>query len=428
MEINVKQKAFSLLEVLLGLALSLIVIAGVAALFSGINSGVRNSARSSDLTNNVRGVFQILQHDVYMASRGIGDLNLYQFHFNNPNVSNENLFYGLANLHDDDGDSELEVQYFDYDFSSGAGNPTFAVDWPGSTGGELWPSDIPEVNLMSTIDGDPAIGSIAVGDVFVFYRSNALFELGIEQLVENLQAGPYFDERTPEDGGLGNGGFIVQVSSVEATAPESPYNCDGAPGGYLSAARVQFGGPSFSSDLSANPVLTNYTEPINDQKCPVSFFRDDLAASGWVRPASGLWLARKVGSGANYHRITYSVQNETLIRTENGQPVILASNVKEFIIEAGMDIRPLQGDDWDGAVSVLEPDFWITNMDTLAGDREQSRAYLGRHALAVRTSITFESLFDDLTDSAAGGTGRTKTRTLSNQFRIKNQHLPLRNR
>lgn len=425
-----KNRGFTLIEILMGLFLSLIVVAGVTAALTGINSGVRNASRSSDLTNNIRGVFQILQRDVYLASRGVGDVNLLQVHFNNPNAIDETLFYGISSIDEDTGDSELVLQYFDYDYTAAGvdGNPTFVVDWLGSNGNEDWPPNIPPLHLMSAIANDPALADVQQGDLFLLYSSDPVYRAEINALALSLNGGAFYNELLMSEGGVGNGAFLLQVVAIEPTAPDDGFDCGGDEGGYQSAIRVAFGGTTFVNDFAANPVRTKYTEPAI--KCPrMALIDQDSGAAklGWVKPPNGTWLARKLGDATAYHRVVYSVDNGTLIRNENGVDMILASNVTDFTIDVGLDIRPGAADPWDGSVSVLDTDYWIRDMDVLAGVRDESRAYLGRHALSMRTSITFESLFVDQEDTTAQGSGNRKVRTLTNQIRIKNQHLPLRN-
>ncbi|MCB1042035.1 MAG: prepilin-type N-terminal cleavage/methylation domain-containing protein [Acidobacteria bacterium] len=418
-----RSKAFTLIEILIGMALSLIVIAGVAAAFNVINSGARNAARSSDLTNNIRGVFQILQNDLYKASQGVGDLNPLQIHFNNPTLTSEELFFGISSLDDDSGNSEFVIQYFDYDMLAGGDdtNPTFVVDWPGSTGPELWPPAIPNLILMSSLPNDPGLANLQPGDILLIYCVNAVYNVSVDQYINSLGATAFTDESHFTDGGIGNGAMLVQVADREETNPDPQFVC------YESAVRVALGGPVFVNDFGGN-VRTPYTEPDPFYSCPLNFLQsDDGSKKGRIRPAGDTWLARKLGRQAAYHRVTYRLDANTLIREENGVDMILASNVTAFDLEVGLDVVPGSGDRWDGSVSVADPASWFSDMDDIDPDRDSARAYMGRHTVSVRASVSFESLMTDTSDTGAGGTGGTKIRSMANQFRIKNQHLPIGN-
>lgn len=418
------KRGFSLIELMIGMTISIIVVGALAAAFSKINEGVRNAARSTDLSNNIRGVFQIFQQDLYQANVGLGDLNMLQVHVDNLMAPTEPYFYGISAVKYESGFSNITLQWFDYDLADATAVefPTFVL--MSSAGNESpWPPQLPAtLQLLSRLDPDPALGQVMPGDFFLLYKSDPVYDLDPLTISQNVDGG----DASLDELLLENGAMLVQVGEVAAgSAP-------GVWGGvecFPSALDVSFVGPVFGDDFSTHPVETNYTDPV---QCFLAYHTSNdgkPGATGWLRPPPGTWLARKLGKADSYHRVNYRVVNNTLIRdvqAPSNQTMVMASNVERFDVEVGLDVIAVN-EPWDGAVSVLDNDHWILDESEI-GVGVFGAHMVGRHSQAVKVTLTMMSQFQDTSDLTAGGsTESRKTRTMVQTFKLRNAHLPLRN-
>lgn len=409
-----RQTAFTLIELLVSLAISVIILGGVIATFSRMNEGIRNASRSSDITNSVRGTFTLFQKELFAAARGFGDLNTYQIHYSNPDAAEEDFFYSLAGLDDGGDGSEIVLQWFDYDYSARDANPTFVAqtesgtNMPGGFGVAFSP-----MIFASTVDADPALLAVNEGDVFIVYCGDALYDTTWYDLRDNTDSGSFLVDETTIPVGAG----IVSIAQMSNL---------GAAGDFKTRILVDFdAGGTFGNSFSV-PMTTPYNHPIQGPSAYLNSVTTKPADSGKVRFPPGTWFARKVGTQQNFHRVKYSVDGTTLLREENGQEMILSTEVEDFKISIGVDELDLT-QDWDGAVSALEPAYWVTNYDSFPNG-DAGREAVGKHAMAAIVELKKSSLFKDTSNSDTDNTGsEKKTRYFKQQYRLKNMHLPLGN-
>ncbi|PIE02808.1 MAG: hypothetical protein CSA81_05680 [Acidobacteria bacterium] len=435
------RKGFSLIELMVTLLISILLVGGFVLAMNNISTGTRNAARSTDLTNLSRGVFKLMQSDLYNVSRGISDLNMYQIHINSDvAAADENLFWGITDLSSTGaGNSAIEFQWFNYHkrYVDAAGktytvpsylsNNTFAVIDRLAGASKPWDNVIPNLTIMSTIVNDPEIQDIKVGDYFLIYNPNLLYD------EDNNNLDTLHDQTNSHTGLLKeddfeNGAMILQVTQV-ADAPVPPgysdTDCGAAGFGYNSAKDLRFGGTTFSNALGSNVPKCDYTRPV--EPCVGKFFTTSTDLVTQPRTAPGTWLARKLGSGTStredYNRVRYYRNGDTLLRDHNGNTMIVASNVEHFEVQIGMDVTDTI-QDWDGAVYPGEPGRWISKFEDLTGGNSQyRRAMVGKHALAVKVIIKFRSQMKDLQDTSGDG---YKRRTFEQVIHLKNSHLPMR--
>ena len=443
---NKSLKGFSLIEFMVSILITIMLVGGFTFALNSITAGTRNAARSEDLTNLSRGVFKVMQADIYNASKSLSDLNMFQIHVNANN--GDEYFYGLSDVGESgiDGSSFIELQWFDYhrewlDINGNSYNmPTHlsTTTWmvvdetvdPGNDPniGIEWDHVIPNLTLMSSVDSDPGLANVESGDYFILYRADTLFDTDAYDL-QNLQDNVIAATGLWNEQALQNGAMLLQVASARSTSIPVGYDC--SPGfGFLSATELSFGGTTFVNNLAVAPA-TDYTEPTGDQRCIGTYLMTTIGKSKHIRPPDGAWMARKVGESRDDHesfkRIRYYLDTatETLIRSDDGTDMILASNVEFFDILVGMDIIDT-AEAWDGSVSIEDGSHWIRSLSELGVSEDQARAMVGRHALAIKMVITFKSVREDQTDTDASGDGDSfKRRTFEQIFRLKNGHLPM---
>lgn len=429
-----ERRGFSLVEVMVSLGILVILVGGLAAGFSRINEGLRNAARSTDLSNNSRGIFNIMQQDIYNAGLGFRDLNMLQVHVNNLVDTGESPFYSIANLQKDSGSpSEFTLQWFDYDlvFAQDFSNPTFVAFWEDGVDGSPWPVTAPDLVLMSMMDSGTAQDFIKPGDIFLVYCNDIVYD---ENLLATLTSKIDTDGKLSEDPtGASDqfGAMLLQANTVEVVPP--PFSC--TEGAFNSAVRISWGGPLFGNDFSADPVINPYT--FNESfKCLEQWLAEDGKPSSTLRikPPNGHWLARKLGDAECYHRVRYHVESgaggeQALVRDDlqpdgSWNSMILTTGVVDFTVEVGTDVVGLN-ENLDGAVSTLDANYWFTDED----DSDLMGAgfhIIGRNTQAIKVQVTLHSLMDDLqVDQSL--TDQRKTRTLTQLYRMRNAHLPLVN-
>ena len=441
------KKGFSLIEFMVALLITIILVGGFTMALNSITLGTRNATRSTDLTNLTRGVFKLMQSDFYKTWKSVSDLNLFQIHVAEDN--GDNYFYGITDIGNSGvGVSDITLQWFDThrewtDISGDTYNlPTFlslstwmltdeAAD-PGAPvePGLEWAATIPPLTLMSPLDVDPDLNGIAAGDYFLLYRADSFYNNDVYAL-ENL-----FDNIDPTSGlydeeALKNGAILLQVAGVQTGFPvpaEYGTNCDENLG-FASAARVVFGGPTFNNVLTVVPG-TNYSEITREganKRCVGTALFNQKSP----QPPEGAWMARKLGESGNafesFNRVRYRLDkaSDTLIRTQNGTDMIMASNVEYFDILIGMDVIATD-EAWDGAVSMEDGTHWIRALGEIGVGGDFAKTLINRHALAVKIVITFKSVMQDMTDDNASETGDAlKRRTFEQIIRLKNGHLPM---
>jgi prepilin-type N-terminal cleavage/methylation domain-containing protein len=408
------QAAFTLIELLVSLAISVIILGGVIATFARMNDGIRNASRASDLTNSMRGAFTLFQKELFASAKGFGDLNSYQIHYSHPDAADEDYFYSIANLDDSGTGSEIVLQWFDYEFSDRQANPTFVamtesgLSVPGGFG-----IGLPPMIFASTVDVDPALLAVAMGDVFIVYCGDALYDTTWYDLRDGTDSSSFLVDETAIPIGAG----IVSVAQISNLGPA---------GDFKTRILVDFAasGP-FANGFNV-PISTPYIQPAQEPSAYLNSATTKPADSGKVRFPPSTWFARKVGNLQGFHRVEYSIDHTTLLRTENGLQMILSTEVEDFNILIGLDEVDLTRD-WDGAVSSLEPAFWVSNYNSFPSVGA-GREAVGKHALAAIVELKKSSLFKDTSNADTDNAGsEKKTRYFKQQYRLKNMHLPLGN-
>jgi type II secretory pathway pseudopilin PulG len=431
-----RKKAFSLIEFMVALVITIILVGGFTMALNNITLGTRNATRTTDLTNLSRGVFKLMKSDIYSASKAMSDLNVYQFHENNTETGRNDVFAGISNLVRYDsgansGTSEIELQWFDARrvYTDSDGNDILLPTHLSTMTWMVADFTSDSAVILSTLDDDIEMKNIAAGDYFLFYPSNPVFsfqDYDLQTLHDNVQA----DTGLYDEGTLNNGGWLMQVESGSAGAVPAPFDSCGEAEGYAMAFQFSFGGSTFAKDLGSNAPQVEFTTP--SKPCVGRYFNEDGVPNNFFRAPKNCWLARKIGEKRDgfdsYRRVRYYLDKatRTLIRTSRAADgsdtdMILASNVEAFDIQIGLDVVDTT-EDWDGAVRMEEPDYWISDYADLTGSANYSRAMVGRHALAVKITITFRSEKQDLQDTTGD---QFKRRTFEQIINIKNSHLPM---
>ncbi len=409
------RRAFTLVELLVGITLSFMIIGGLIFTFNAVTSGVRNANRTNDLTQATRNVFQVLQNDISMAGKGLGDLKTLQVHFSHDTQDvNEKYFYGVVAQPELNGHSQIILQWFDYDLLE---DPTFLCTNPDAgaiDSNGVWISSLGSLDISSNDAADPGLAQIEVGDIFLVYNPLINYNIASHRSLHTLVDGNNaWDEQN-----LGNGAMLLQAIAV---TPD------------LANGRVSVGfgeGTSFSNamTLPANPWTTGGVFPTA---------ATDAITTGLsqyqFRPPPNAWVARKLSSADGYHRVRYFVNPEgSLIRREESaapnNTMVLATNVTEFNFSIGTDISdpgdPAQQDDnaWDNSVSIdSDPSFWWD-----AAGNEADLNTIGRHGVAAHVVIRIQSLIQDTQDANASGSGEAyKERVFERHFFLPNMHSPL---
>ncbi|MDJ0835110.1 MAG: prepilin-type N-terminal cleavage/methylation domain-containing protein [Acidobacteriota bacterium] len=428
-----KHKGVSLVEVLLTVAITAVVMAGLVTTISQVTRSVNNATRKTAQTNAVRGLSEMLRHDISAAGMGVGDLNAYNIHF----VLNENLtgidpeesqasqlapfFFGIDDLDYDMVNgrnfSSITLQWFDYDFTATDTRPTFFVSdyqWE-SSGTYSGPVQLSSSNADH-------INDLKEGDILVFYKVRLLYEGALYEDNAIWNAG-----LTDVDGNPENEAVILQVGSVSS----------GGSGGY--------------TDLPEKAIITfkengiflnNFPDDADRMKTKIEGTSGDLASelSDLGHPPKYTFMARKLGSEDSFRRVRYHVEYSSdadtlvLLRTSNvglnSYEEVVATNITEFEIRLGLDVTvgkapdTIVRDDVDGYVSNTETDKWTmtrgVNPYGLPGwgsiSLDDYRIVLGRHALTADLMFT-----QSVSDIYAG----SSSRSFRQQIRIVNNNLPM---
>ena len=409
------RRAFTLVEMLVGISLSFMIIGGLIMTFNAVNLGVKNANRSNDLTQATRNIYQVIQNDITKAGKGLGDLKTLQVHFNHSSASaNERYFYGVVGQPALNGHSQIVLQWFDYDVVE---SPTFLVSNPGGgaiDGAGNWVGNLASADFLTNDPADPELANVQAGDIFVLYNPQINYEIASHRnLRTQIDASNAWLEQL-----LGNGAMLLQAVAVAQDLG----------GGKVT---VSFGaGSSFDNNII--PLGNPWTNGGVFPQAATQAVTDGLSQYQF-RPPSGAWLARKLSDANGYHRVRYFVNGSgSLIRQEeSAAPVnimVLATNVDEFSFEVGTDISdpsdPAQQLDnsWDNAVALdSSGDFWWGSAVS-----EADINTIGRHAVAAHVRIRVKSLIEDIQDANASGTGDAfKVRVFERHFFFPNMHSPL---
>lgn len=410
-----KRRAYSLVELLVGITISFLIIGGLLVTFNAVNTGVKNANRSNDLTQQTRNVFQLLNADLFAAGRGIGDLTSLQVHFNHPRASAaEAFFYPIVLQPKVNGSSQIVIQWFEYDFFN---NPTFMVinvD-PGALAGTTLTNVPTRFDLFTNDPADPALAQVAVGDLLLLYDPEVFYEIDRHKdLHDQVNPDYSWDEAV-----IGNGAMILEVTGVAQNLANGIVSVSVGTG-------AAFGLPALPPENGYR--FTGSADP----NTAVNTAATQGRARFQFRPPTGAWVARKLSDTNGFRRIRYFVNNTgALIRQDEGvgQPVVsvLATNVTNFEFRVGTDILdPLSAADqdvdaWDNAVSDDDlDDYWLDQ-----GSSVQDVTLAGRHPVAIQVSLTIEGLTADLQESAAAGTAVFNLRTFAKHYKLRNVHTPL---
>ena len=430
-----QKRGFSLIEVMMTILLSLVVMAGLANTLRKVQSSVKNASAGSDLSNSTRALAKLMRNDFANAGRGFGDLLAIQAHYAfNPDfvdiATEDRIMYAVDDLVKDAAGSVAEtsgitLHWFDYDIGTSATgtNPTYLVNMPEGD----WPIDGVYTNTLELYSmNEEHLESLEPGDVLFFYKHEILTEQDWF-----IDGDAIWNRDEMEDGGdfEKNSGVILQIGEVSSLSESIDEDLPG-----MSLVTINFAaeGTFFTNDLSTS---------INNTQFPGYNFTEDLGVAirdseqGYPSLPADVHVARKLGDEKSFHRVQYSVEQETgddpavLIRTHNGSREVIATNVTEFSIKIGMDIAPglppdaVMRTDMDGYVSIGEMDNWTQSYSDYGTTAELFRTMIGRHAVSAEVSFTQEAFVRDRSDTTMT-TGK-KTRSFVEQFRIWNNTLPM---
>jgi len=429
-----KTRGYSLVEILVTLAVTSLVLAGLVSTFTTVSQGINNTTKKSSQTNTLRGLSEMMRKDFAAAGQGVSDLNAYNIRYvlssgftgiNNDDGSADRprYFYGV---HDVDFEpvsgkdfSSVTLQWFDYKYASGADRPTFFVSdyqWEDS-GTYVGPL------VLSTSDPDH-IDDLQSGDIMVFYKLRVMYD----QDAYAADAGPAIWNAGHEtDGFPDNEAIILQIDSIT----------QGASGGFDDLDyKVQI---TFKSD---GLFYNNFPDPEERMQTRIPVQSGNLADKidkGHPPPQS--FIARKLGDEESYRRVVYSIRkmdssnNYVLIRSSNvgttSYEELVATNVSDFRVRLGLDlavgIEPglVQRSDVDGYVTLTDNTAWTMSYTYNPGlppwptsdiDLDDFRTVIGRHTLTA--DVLFTQKADDKLDSSV-------VRTFRQQFRVLNNTLPM---
>jgi prepilin-type N-terminal cleavage/methylation domain-containing protein len=426
------RRGFSLVEIMVTIAVSTLVLSGIVLTFNRITASANNAARGSSLTNTTRGLADLIKYDLQSAGRGIADLSALDIRYRfTPEYSGwesgdpepEPYFYGIEDLifNQTDETTEIILHTFDYDYSaSGKGkNPTFVIafdddeNWP-DTGAYVGP-----VYLASNSQAD--LEGLANGDIIIFYKQHVFAEASAFEDHAIWNAGI-----VDVDGNPDNEALILQVGTVgDITAESHALGLD-----FEAAVTFQYGPIFDNNPPDTNRLNTRWEKPAETFSTGMS---DTLGIP------KNTFLGRKLGDGNSFNRIHYYVTRASdddpivLIRSVNGVEQVVATGVTDFSIRLGIDVPlDLSPDSidrkthMDGYVSRLDSSAWTRGFeDTVNPWASLSNAdfkrVIGRHAIAAEVSFTQESLEGDTAEKD----GHNRSRTFVQQFTIANAKLPM---
>ena len=404
MNVSRVKSGFSLVEMMTAIAITTVVMTGVVVTFSRVTKSADNAERSSAITNTSRGLADILRSDFIAAGKGFSDLKALDIHFRfGPGFRvsgsrSDLLMYGIADLYykPDDTTSEIILHYFDYDIRE---NPTF-IFHTEETWGESGTTTYTEGYVISSDVGAlDEIQGIEDG-IWLIYKYDWLVKAA-EDGMTIWNTGYNGDDPL-------NHGIILQAGTtgvVETGAYADHYLGDDPDTGDSLGSQMKLNfsdGPIFSNDLGGNAIKTPLVKAANS--VPATLDRGPDGSH--YRFPEGYWLARYLGDGNSFNRISYYIQRgsapgdpDVLIRDHNGEIAALATEVEEFTVNIGIDSDVGIGPTFvtkamaDGLISrVGDVDNWTTGQEQDARwdslSVHEFKQILGRHAIQAEVTFT----------------------------------------
>ena len=428
-----RSRGFSLVEVLITVAITTVVMAGLVTTFAQVTKGVNNATRKTAQTNSVRGLSEMLRHDLSAAGSGVGDLRAYNTHFVlsedvtgiDPGGSNADdlapFFYGIDDLAYDVVNTKLfssiTLQWFDFDYTGTDSMPIFfASDYEWDAGGTYTGP------MQLATNNENHLDNLESGDIMIFYKLRLMLEAGLYKDNVIWNAG-----LTDLDGNPDGEAIILQVATVTA----------GGTGGFSDLTYK--GEVTFKSD----GVFMNSFSQIDDRmKTMIEDNSGTLIGnlSDEGHPPKWAFVGRKLGGAGSFHRVRYHVEYATemkayvLLRSSNvgttSYDEVVATDIYEFEIRLGLDVPvgtapdAVLRADMDGYVSSADGTRWTmgtgTNPYGLPGwgslTNDQYKMMIGRHALVA--DLLFTQQVDDVFEG-----GKVK-RSFRQQIRLPNNNLP----
>jgi prepilin-type N-terminal cleavage/methylation domain-containing protein len=425
------KSGFSLVEVMVAIAITSIVMTGVVVTFSRVTKSAENAELSSAITNTSRGLADILRSDFTAAGKGFSDLKALDIHFRfhqdyyvySSPIREDKLMYGITDLfyNVSNTTSEITFHYFDYDIRE---NPTF-IFHTNETWGEAGTTTYNEGYVISTdLEALDKIKGVKDG-IWLIYK--------YDWLVKTADDGETIWNTAPDDGIPLNHGIILQAGTTgdveTGTYADHYLGMDADTGDSLGRQmKLNFSdGPIFSNQLSGNAIET----PLVQAAESVPAKLDRGASGNHYRFPTGYWLARYLGDAYSFNRVSYSIQRgsapgdpDVLVREQNGELAALATEVEEFTVRIGIDsdvgVSPgsVTATMADGLISrVTEIENWTTGQQQDSRwsglSAEEFKKILGRHAIQAEVTFTQAS-------SQVEG-----DRSFDQVYRIVNGSLPL---
>jgi len=426
-----RSRGFSLVEVLVTLAVTSVVMGGLVATFTSVTKGIDNTTKKSSQTNTMRGLSELMRKDFAAAGQGVSDLNAYNIRAliseavsgidpGDPANDLPPYFYGVADVDYEDVNgrffSSVTLQWFEYDLATDNRATFFVSDYQWETSGTYTGPVV-----LSTNSTEHAT-DLAEGDILVFYKLRVMYE----EDAYTEDTGPAiwnagFETNSKPD----NEAIILQVKTVTS----------GAAGGF--------------DDLSEKVAVTFHDSAIflnnygagNGIQTEIADSDGDLATKldNIGHPPGYAFIARKLGKENAFRRVSYSVRQMTsgdyvLVRTSNvgtdRYSEIVATDVEEFEIRLGLDVQvgiepdDVQQADIDGYVQRSDNSSWTMSyvlnpsLPTWPAGITQDEFWIsiGRHTLMADVLFT-QNVPDKLEGSI--------TRSFRQQFRVNNNVLPM---
>ena len=424
-----RRRAFSIVELLVTIAVTTLVLGGVMVTFNKINRTTKNAVKGNELTANAQSLWTVLREDLANAGKGFNDIGILDLHYKyNPSFVLDNseapILFPIEYLQGGSGlDSEIIINRFDYDFAQSS-TPTFiaAFDDPDAADGSATPGGIRVFsNTASQLDG------VKIGDIFAVYKYGMIADTEAYQRAQETGGTVWqFLNDTSSTPRPKNEAMILQVTSLNG-----PNRINvGEEQRMQSVLELGFGdGDIFINNLTGNVANTDLTDTIAGDIMETG---NTIASSILPSPSSGITkispnflFARKLGDSRSFHRIRYYVDEvdgkKVLVRSDNGEEQILLAGLNDFKIQIGLDIpngvatQDLASNQMDGYVTSQDPDQWILDFGDWALSAAETRRVVGRHAVAAIVEVEFES---NQYDDAVGDSPVRRRRRVHQQFRL----------
>lgn len=435
---NRKHKAFSLVEVIVSIAVTAVIVTGATVAYSQISRSSTNSMAKSEQTNSLRGVSEMMRADFTAAGKGASDLNMYNIHYMltdeltglspaDAGADHNPYFYGVGNLdYETVGNknfSKVTLQWFEFDADDETAQPTFFVSltngaWDNS-GGYV------DALTLSTAKQE-YVDSLQPGDFIVLYRVGVMYEASAYDNVAIWNAGLQDQNNDPAGEAV-----ILQVDTIGDAAANEGYD-----------------DLTFKKSITFRDDVVMTTFPSEDYRMKPDVTEplgtnlvDQVNNMG--HPPAATFMVRRLGPEDAYQRVEYFVQQTpgqekySLIRSANNgtktmTEEVVVSNVTTFDIRLGLDVpvnilpEDVVRDDMDGYVSNTDVNNWtmglavsepygLPEFDGSFSPRE-FKIIIGRHALMA--DVLFETSGDDVFDNSF-------ERGFRQQYRIYNNTLPM---